>query len=287
MGVGPRCRSACTTYRRSSLGVSVEVSAANVARCRYLLGRPFHIENPPVHYAEGDLDMWEFLAAVADAAECGIVLDSGHLIGYHLNTTPPSSCARSGRAGLQSASCTSPASAPSTSGTARRGSTSTPRRCPCRSAHVGGAGAPAHPAGSGRLLERDGASDAVVAASVDRVARRRCGGREPKARRPAHYWSTVPEPPQTDTDATELIQRYGQILHAFYDVDAEPPVAAPEQRAPVSRRARRPKSGCSTLRACCTADGPAPVRLRGPTPRTGWSTRSPGRCPEWPTAPAR
>ena len=109
---------------------SVEVSAANIARCRYLLGRPLHIENPPVHYAEGDLDMWEFLAAVADAAECGIVLDSGHLIGYHLNTdTPIELRTRALRPGLPSASCTSPASSSSTSGKARLGSTSTPRRC--------------------------------------------------------------------------------------------------------------------------------------------------------------
>jgi uncharacterized protein (UPF0276 family) len=68
---------------------SAQRSAANVIRCRELLGRPFHVENPPVHYAEGELDMWQFLAAVAEAADCGIILDSGHLIGYHLNTDTP------------------------------------------------------------------------------------------------------------------------------------------------------------------------------------------------------
>ena len=86
-------------WQRMSLGLhhlpplltaeSAERSAANVARCRELLGRPFNVENPPVHYAEGELDMWQYLAAVAEAADCGIILDSGHLIGYHLNTDTP------------------------------------------------------------------------------------------------------------------------------------------------------------------------------------------------------
>jgi uncharacterized protein (UPF0276 family) len=86
-------------WQRMSLGLhhlpplltadSAQRSAANVVRCRELLGRPFHVENPPVHYAEGELDMWQYLLAVADAADCGIILDSGHLIGYHLNTDTP------------------------------------------------------------------------------------------------------------------------------------------------------------------------------------------------------
>lgn len=219
---------------------SVEVSAANIARCRYLLGRPLHIENPPVHYAEGDLDMWEFLAAVADAAECGIVLDSGHLIGYHLNTDTPIEL-RADWPGWPAV----------------------------RELHISGfqlvdlGESPTwidqHPAplpagqltwveqalrhtqpGVAVCLEQDGASDAVVAASVDRVARL-VDAAEVSQRRGAraHSWSTVPEPPRTDADATDLIQRYGQILHAFYDVDAEPPVA-PQQRARfLAERSRR------------------------------------------------
>jgi len=61
-------------------------SAENVRTCRELLGRPFNVENPPVHYAEGDLDMWAYLAIVAEAADCGIILDSGHMMGFHINT---------------------------------------------------------------------------------------------------------------------------------------------------------------------------------------------------------
>src|SRR3954463_6510871 len=72
-------------WQRMSLGLhhlppllsaeSAERSAANVVRCRELLGRPWHVETPPVHYAEGELDMWQYLAAVAEAADCGIILD--------------------------------------------------------------------------------------------------------------------------------------------------------------------------------------------------------------------
>lgn len=151
-------------------GESAERSAANVVRCRELLGREFHVENPPVHYAEGELDMWQYLVAVAEAADCGIILDSGHLIGYHLNTDTPIEL-RAAWAGW-------------------------PR---VREMHISGfqlvdlgdrptwidqhpAALPGGqldwveqalrhtPAGVAVCLEQDGASDAVVAASVARVA---------------------------------------------------------------------------------------------------------------------
>ncbi|HST48279.1 DUF692 family multinuclear iron-containing protein [Jatrophihabitans sp.] len=167
-------------WQRMSLGLhhlpplltaeSAERSAANVVRCRELLGRPFHVENPPVHYAEGELDMWQYLAAVAEAADCGIILDSGHLIGYHLNTDTPIEL--------------------------RAGWPGWPR---VRELHISGfqlvdlgdrptwidqhpAALPAGqldwveqalryaPPGVAACLEQDGASEAVVAASVTRVA---------------------------------------------------------------------------------------------------------------------
>jgi uncharacterized protein (UPF0276 family) len=60
-------------------------TAENVRHCAAALERPFLIENPPVYYSEGDLDMWTYLAETADAADCGLVVDVGHMIGYHIN----------------------------------------------------------------------------------------------------------------------------------------------------------------------------------------------------------
>ena len=53
------------------------------------LGRPFLVENPPVYAARGGQDMWSHLLHVATAANCGMVLDVGHMIGAHINCDRP------------------------------------------------------------------------------------------------------------------------------------------------------------------------------------------------------
>jgi uncharacterized protein (UPF0276 family) len=65
---------------------NVAQTASNIVRCSRALRRPFIVENPPVYYTEGPLDMWTYLAAVGEAADCGLVLDSGHMMGYNINT---------------------------------------------------------------------------------------------------------------------------------------------------------------------------------------------------------
>ncbi|WP_437577627.1 multinuclear nonheme iron-dependent oxidase [Sorangium sp. So ce887] len=78
---------------------SVAQTAGNIVRCAGALGRPLLVENPPVYYADGPLDMWTYLAAVGDAADCGLVLDSGHMMGFHINTDSAITVAPPGWAG--------------------------------------------------------------------------------------------------------------------------------------------------------------------------------------------
>lgn len=61
---------------------SVEETAAKVRTLNQLLPCPFLIENPPVILPVGGMHMVEFMTAVAETADCGLVLDIGHLIGY-------------------------------------------------------------------------------------------------------------------------------------------------------------------------------------------------------------
>ena len=68
---------------------SVENTVREVKRCQRLLGRPVLVENPPVYYCEGDLDMWEYMVRIAEGADCSLVLDIGHMIGWALNTDRP------------------------------------------------------------------------------------------------------------------------------------------------------------------------------------------------------
>lgn len=61
---------------------SVHEAAKKVKSLQAYLPCPFLIENPPVAFAMGDLHVLEFLGCVANEADCGIVLDIGHLLSF-------------------------------------------------------------------------------------------------------------------------------------------------------------------------------------------------------------
>jgi uncharacterized protein len=56
--------------------------ARNAAELQATLGIPFYVENPPIFYDLGTMDLLSFMQRVAEEAGCGLVLDIGHLIGY-------------------------------------------------------------------------------------------------------------------------------------------------------------------------------------------------------------
>jgi uncharacterized protein (UPF0276 family) len=64
-------------------------TAGIVRRLEAAFGRPFLIENAPVYLAMGEHDMWTHLGLVAEAADSGIVIDVGHMIGAHINGDVP------------------------------------------------------------------------------------------------------------------------------------------------------------------------------------------------------
>jgi uncharacterized protein (UPF0276 family) len=66
-----------------------ESVAETSEKVRYIQSRlhcPFLIENPPVNFSLETMHMLDFIAAVSHSADCGIVLDIGHLIGYQQAT---------------------------------------------------------------------------------------------------------------------------------------------------------------------------------------------------------
>jgi uncharacterized protein (UPF0276 family) len=64
------------------------VIARNVAELQATIGVPFYVENPPIYFDLGTLDLLTFMQRVAERARCNLVLDIGHLVGY---------CAATGR----------------------------------------------------------------------------------------------------------------------------------------------------------------------------------------------
>ncbi len=62
--------------------------ADNVVELQRIIGLPFLVENPPIYFDLGSLDVLSFMQDVAERADCGLVLDIGHLVGY---------CAATGR----------------------------------------------------------------------------------------------------------------------------------------------------------------------------------------------
>ena len=84
------------TYRNQYLGsflipvifddIAVSEVAAKVKHLNSILPCPFLIENPPVGFSLETMHLIDFMRQVSEAADCGIVLDIGHLIGYQQAT---------------------------------------------------------------------------------------------------------------------------------------------------------------------------------------------------------
>jgi uncharacterized protein (UPF0276 family) len=65
---------------------SLEQAARNVLRIMEVTKRPFLAENPPLHFALGDIDLLSFMSGVSERSGCGLVLDVGHLVSYCIVT---------------------------------------------------------------------------------------------------------------------------------------------------------------------------------------------------------
>lgn len=63
----------------------VEKIVHSVRQCEAEAGRPFLVENPPVYFGSNGPEMWTRLLEISDEADCGIVLDVGHMIGAYVN----------------------------------------------------------------------------------------------------------------------------------------------------------------------------------------------------------
>jgi uncharacterized protein (UPF0276 family) len=66
--------------------VSINEVAKKVTFLNKVLPCPFLVENPPVGFSLETMHVLDFMRAVAEEADCGIVLDIGHLIGYQQAT---------------------------------------------------------------------------------------------------------------------------------------------------------------------------------------------------------
>ena len=60
--------------------------ARNIEQVQARLEVPFYVENPPIYFDLGTLDVLSFMQSVAEQAGCGLVLDIGHLVGYCVAT---------------------------------------------------------------------------------------------------------------------------------------------------------------------------------------------------------
>lgn len=60
--------------------------AAKVSSLQNMIGVPFLVENPPFITVAEDMHLLDYLSLVSNEADCGIVLDVGHLMIYQLAT---------------------------------------------------------------------------------------------------------------------------------------------------------------------------------------------------------
>jgi uncharacterized protein (UPF0276 family) len=65
---------------------SVAAVASKVMQLNSTLSCPFLIENPPINFSMESMHVLDFIGRVSEEADCGIVLDIGHLIGYQRAT---------------------------------------------------------------------------------------------------------------------------------------------------------------------------------------------------------
>jgi uncharacterized protein (UPF0276 family) len=68
---------------------TIEPTVRELRRVHRALGLPLLIENPPVYWDAGSMDMWDYMAEIAGRADCGLVVDVGHMIGYYVNSDQP------------------------------------------------------------------------------------------------------------------------------------------------------------------------------------------------------
>jgi uncharacterized protein len=66
--------------------VTVRSIAAKLDELRRVFARPFLVENPPVNFVVEEMHVLNFMAGIAREADCGLVLDIGHLMGYQYAT---------------------------------------------------------------------------------------------------------------------------------------------------------------------------------------------------------
>lgn len=65
---------------------SVAQVTAKITALRSVFRQPFLVENPPVNFVIEHMHVLDFMGAVAREADCGLVLDIGHLLGYQYAT---------------------------------------------------------------------------------------------------------------------------------------------------------------------------------------------------------
>ncbi len=63
---------------------SLELAIERVREVQAKVSVPVAIEPPPMCFIVGKLDLFEFFGRIADAADCAILLDMGHLVSYEM-----------------------------------------------------------------------------------------------------------------------------------------------------------------------------------------------------------
>ena len=67
---------------QASLALAVE----RVQEVQHSIHTPVLVEPPPVSFVVGNLSVFEFFGAIAEQADCGLLLDMGHLVSYEMAT---------------------------------------------------------------------------------------------------------------------------------------------------------------------------------------------------------
>jgi uncharacterized protein (UPF0276 family) len=65
---------------------SLELAIARVREVRAIVRVPVAVEPPPMCFAVGPLHVLDFFGRLANAADCAVLLDVGHLVSYELAT---------------------------------------------------------------------------------------------------------------------------------------------------------------------------------------------------------
>ena len=85
-GAGGRRSSRTTCFPPIFDDEVARIVGRNGAELQASTGVPFLLENPPIYFDLGSLDLLTFMLRVAEYSDCGLVLDIGHLVGYCIAT---------------------------------------------------------------------------------------------------------------------------------------------------------------------------------------------------------